>query len=341
VCKPALTGEERELLKNHFLKSPIALIRAKAQAVLMIDKGLDKRTIAQLLFKNIRTIQRYVRDFSERRIASLFSGHVDNENAGKLTRRQKEQIKTILKKPPSEYGLPKEFWDIPTLKTYIKAEFGVVYESVQSYHFILKFSNLSFKYPDKYDINRNEAKIFLRIREIKEEIKPFLKDSGWEIFTADETRIVLEALTRRAWLQKGKRTVVKVKRSKEYQNYLGFLNQKNFQCHVYQLAWQNQEEIIKAFKDFLKKYPNKRICIIWDNATFHRGIKIKQELARGGLLEKVHLINLPAYAPDFNPIEHVWKWTKDKISNQQFRNFEITKQKFIEAVNSRTFRYQM
>lgn len=307
----------------------------------MRDRGLKQKTIAELLFKDVRTIQRYLKGFSERRMASLFSGHTNNENASKLTRKQKKEISEVLKKPPSVYGLPKEFWDIPTLKTYVKAEFGVVYESVQSYHFLLKFSNLSFKYPDKYDINRDEKRILKRIREIKKEIKPFLKDPGWELFTTDETRIVLEAFTRRAWLQKGKRTVVKVKRTRKYQNYLGFLNQKSFRCHVYELAWQNQDEIVEAFKRFLKEYPNKKICVIWDNATFHRGVKIRQELRKGGLLEKVHLINLPPYAPDMNPIEHVWKWVKDQISNQQYENFETTKRKFKEAVNSRSFHYQI
>jgi transposase len=341
VHNSALTNGERELLRNHYLKSPIALIRTKAHAVLMRDEGLKQKTIAYLLVKSERTIRRYLEDFSERRMASLFSGHVDNENASKLTRKQKKEISQVLRQPPSEHGLPKEFWDIPTLKTYVKAEFGVVYESVQSYHFLLKFSNLSFKYPDKFDINRDEKRILKRIREIKKEIRPFLKDNTWEVFTADETRIVLEALTRRAWLQKGKRTVVKVKRTRKYQNYLGFLNQKSFKCHVYELAWQNQDEIIEAFKRFLKKYPGKRICVIWDNATFHRGVKIRQELRKGGLLEKVHLINLPPYAPDMNPIEHIWKWVKDQISNQQYKNFEITKRKFRKAVNSRKFHYQI
>lgn len=168
-----------------------------------------------------------------------------------------------------------------------------------------------------------------------------MKDSDWEVFTVDETKIVLEALTRRAWLQKGRRTVVKVKRDREYQNYLGFLNQKSFKCRVYELAWQNQEEIIKAFKKFLREYFDKKICIIWDNAAFHRGVKIRQELKKGGLLERVHLVNLPPYAPDLNPIEHVWKWVKDQISNQQYRNFEITKRKFKEAVDSRNFHYQI
>lgn len=341
MCKTALTNDERELLRNHYLKSPINLIRTKAHAVLMRDEGLRQKTIARLLVKSERTIRRYLWGFSERRMASLFSGHVNNENAGKLTRKQKGEIREVLKQPPSEYGLPKEFWDIPTLKSYVKAEFGVVYESVQSYHFLLKFSNLSFKYPDKFDINRDEDKILKRIREITEEIRPFLKDNTWEVFTADETRIVLEALTRRAWLKKGERTVVKVKRTKKYQNYLGFLNQKDFNCHVYELVWQNQEEIIEVFKIFLKKYPHKKICIIWDNATFHRGAKIRQELRKGGLLEKVHLINLPPYAPDLNPIEHVWKWIKDQIANRQYENFEITKRKFKEVAHSRRFRYQI
>lgn len=334
-------NDERELLRNHYLKSPIALIRTKAHAVLMRDEGLRQKTIARLLIRNERTIRRYLWDFSERRMASLFSGHINNENAGKLTRQQKKEISQVLKKPPSEHGLPKEFWDIPTLKTYVRAEFGVVYESVQSYHFLLKFSNLSFKYPDKFDINRDETKILKRLREIKREIKPLLKDPGWEVFAADETRIVLEAFTRRAWLRKGQRTVVKVKRTRKYQNYLGFLDQKSFKCYAYELTWQNQDEVIEAFKRFLKEYPEKRICVIWDNATFHRGVKIRQELRKGGLLEKVHLISLPPYAPDLNPIEHVWKWVKDQIANQQYQDFEITKQKFKKAVNSRKFHYQI
>ena len=339
--KPALTSDERGLLRSYYLKSPIALIRTKAHAVLMVDEGLKQETIARLLVKSERTIRRYLHDFSKRRMASLFSGHIDNENASKLTREQKKEISRVLSQPPSEYGLPKQFWDIPALKTYVKAEFGVIYESAQSYHFLLKFSNLSFKYPDKFDINRDENKIIQRMKEIKKEIRPFIKDNTWEVFTADETRIVLEALTRRAWLKKGKRTTIKVKRIRKYQNYIGFLNQKNFKCHVYDLNWQNQDEIIKAFKKLLKKYPNKKICIIWDNAAFHKGRKIKQELKKGNSLERVHLINLPPYAPDMNPIEHVWKWVKDQISNQQYQNFETTKKKFKQTVNSRRFHYQL
>jgi len=314
VIKINLTDNERHLLGEYFKTSPLKLMRLKAQAVLMRNEGLKLAIMSKLLFRKPRAIQRWIKDFSETRMASIFSGHKNNENASKLTIEQKKEIAEMLKKPPSEYGLPKEFWDTPALKEYVKAEFGTVYESRQSYYFLLKFSNLSFKLPDKFDIRRDEKLINQRMIEIKAEIKEYF-NNNWEIFIADETRIQLEAITKRAWLRKGEKTIVKIQRSNEYQNYIGLLNQKNFKCRLYELDWQNQEEIIKSLEKFLKNYPNKKICIIWDNAKFHKGKLIRENLKKGNSLERLHLINFPPYAPDKNPVEHIWKETKQKISN--------------------------
>lgn len=274
-------------------------------------------------------------------MASIFSGHENNENACKLTNDQKKEISETLKKPPSENNLPKEFWDVPTLKQYVKAEFGIIYESKQSYHFLLKFSNLSFKQPDKFDVRRDERFIEKRMKEIRAEIKGYLDNNNWEVFASDETRIMLEAMTKRAWLKKGEKTIIKVQRSNEYQSYIGLLNQKNFKCHLYELEWQKQEEIIKALKKFLKNYPNKRICIVWDNAKFHKGKLIREELKKGKSLERIHLVNLPPYAPDKNPVEHIWKEAKQKLSNVQFESFDKTKKNFRKSVIGRKFNYQM
>jgi transposase len=336
-----LSDEEKHLLKGYFTTSPIALIRLKAQTVLMRNKRMKLEDIAELVFRDIRTIERWTKDFSQRRMASIFSGLAENENASKLTRVQKEGIRGVLQKPPSEQGLPKDFWDIPTLKEYVRAEFGVVYESIQSYHFLLKFNKLSFKYPDRFNIRRDEEAIRKRMIEIREEIAPYLSDPSWEVFSSDETRLQLEAITRRAWLKKGEKTVIKVERSREFQNYLGFLNQKTFQNEVYPIAWGRQEEIIKAITIHIRKYPNKRICVVWDNAKCHKGKLLRKELRKNGLLSRVHLINLPPYAPDMDPIEHVWRWGKDAISNTQFETFNKTKEAFIASVTSRTFHYEI
>jgi transposase len=274
-------------------------------------------------------------------MASIFTGHEDNENASKLTKEQKEEMRQVLAKPPSEYGIPKDFWDIPSLKEYVSATFGIVYESDQSYHFLLTFANLSFKYPDTFDRRRNEETIQKRMQEIRNEIRPFLQDPSWEVFASDEVRIELEAITRRAWLKKGERTIVKVNRKRESQSYIGFLNQKTFNCHIYELPWQDQEELLKAFPLFLSAYPDKRLCIVWDGAGFHKGKDIKDALRKGGLLERVHLILMPPYAPDYNPIEHVWNEAKKHGANKQRENLEATKVYFRHYIEHRKFEYQI
>lgn len=336
-----LTEAEKEVLKNYFKTSPISIIRLKSQALIMRDHGVKLEEIASFVFRDVRSIERWINDFSQRRLASIFTGKKDNQNAAKLTREQKEAIKKVLIQKPSAYGLPKAFWDIPQLKKYVYARFGVFYESERSYHFLLEFGNLSFKCFDKFNVRRNEQKIAVRMEQIYEEILPFMEDPVWEVFCSDETRMQLEAITRRAWIKKGEKTVIKVERTDDYQNYLGFLNQRTFQCHVFEIAWGRLTEIIRATGEFLKLYPNKRICIIWDNATCHKGILMKKALAKGGLLERVHLVTFPPYAPDHNPIEHVWNTVKDKLSNNQDTDFEITKQKFMQQANNQFFPYQI
>jgi transposase len=299
------------------------------------------KDISKFLFVSYRTVERWLKDFGQRRMASVFSGRLGNEYASKLTRQQKEEIKIVLSQKPSLYGLSKEFWDIPQLKRYIYTRFKVVYESDRSYHFLFEFGNLSFKLPDKFNVRRNEVRITERMEEIYKETIPLLENPEWEVFCTDETRMQLEAITRRAWIKKGEQTVLKVERTDDYQNYLGFLNQKTFKCHVFEIAWGRAEEIIKATGEFLKLYPNKKICIIWDNATCHKGILMRKALSTGGILERVHLITLPPYAPDYNPIEHVWKTAKDKLSNNQDKNFEETKQMFMMLTNNKAFPYEI
>lgn len=297
--------------------------------------------IAAVLDRDERTVRRWIKYFETNRLASIFSGHKDNENASKLTRTQKEEVKKILKNPPSWRGLPKEFWDVPHLKTYIFTRFDIVYESDRSYHFLLEFGNLSFKYPDTFNVRRNEIQIADRMDEIYGEIIPLMEDPAWEIFCSDETRMQLTAMTRKAWIKKGEKTVIKVERTDDCQNYLGFLNQRTFKCHVFEIAWGRAPEIIRATTEFLRLYPNKKICIIWDNATHHKGELFKKALAKGGSLERIHLIALPPYAPDQNPIEQVWNTTKNKLANNQDKDFEETKRKFMTLTNSQIFPYQI
>lgn len=333
-----LSKEEKQILKQHYKTSGCALIRERAHTVLLSGQRRRVEDIALILMRNRDTICRWINDFNENRISSIFHEYEGNINASKLTKEQKDEIKETLQSPPSEQKLPREFWDVPLIKEYMIGKFGVIYESDRSYHYLLYFGGLSFKLPSPFDIKRNIEQINTRLKEIHREIKPYLKDNDWEVLAADETRMTWETEIRRAWLKRNEKTVVKVHRDNQYQSFFGTLNLKNQKTHTIKLDWQNQQTIIKALDKISEYYPNKRLCIIWDNAKWHKGKEIREALRKNHSLSHIHLINFPPYAPDVNPEEQVWGFGKDSVSNDKIREtFEKTIIAFEKNIKEKLF----
>lgn len=335
-----LTEDEIYLLESHYKKANSRLIRERAHANLLSNDGYAVPQIAKILRRDEDTVRDWLNSFVSIRIASIFHKYDDNANASKLTKEQKEEIKTALAKPPSDISIPKKFWSLPTIKEYISAKFGVVYESERSYHYLLEYAGLSWKLPSVFDLRRDDEFIKRRMSEIQREIGRLSKDKNAVILSADESRINWETETRRAWLKKGEKTILKITRDKTAQSYFGAWNHKNKRCHLVPLEWQNQKTIIEALTEIAKLYPNKNIVIVWDNARWHKGKELRNELRKGKSLQNIHLINYPPYAPDMNPQEHIWNHGKEMISNQTFTTFDELKKKFESSIRSKAFDYK-
>jgi len=59
----------------------------------------------------------------------------------------------------------------------------------------------------------------------------------------------------------------------------------------------------------LSDYLNQKSLIIWDQLNIHRAEEVKT-LPSCGWARLIHLEEFPAYAPDLNPGEGVWKHLK-------------------------------
>ncbi len=66
--------------------------------------------------------------------------------------------------------------------------------------------------------------------------------------------------------------------------------------------------VVGFLRVLLRKIPGK-IILIWDQAPIHRGKEIKEFLKRGAA-KRLHLEQLPSYAPDLNPDEGIWNYLK-------------------------------
>jgi len=113
-----LSKEECNILLGYATSSPLITIRSKSQCVLMLSRDIPISDICFLINRKERTIWQWKNEFLYSRISSIFTNHANNDNASKLTKDQKAKIKRTLSQPPNEYGLPKDFWDPPSLKEY-------------------------------------------------------------------------------------------------------------------------------------------------------------------------------------------------------------------------------
>ena len=191
--------------------------------------------------------QRTVRNWLARgrlaRLCSVVTGHAGNENAAKLTRSQKEQLKEILSGPPSQSGIKADFWDVPALRDVVKIKFGVEYASDSSYQLLMRFLDMSFKLPDPFDKRRDEAAITARMAQIRQEVAELLT-RGWEVYTVDEVRVEHEAETRRMWLPRGGRTRLHVDRTRSARSFFGALSLTTKKMKIYPIEGnQNAEQI--------------------------------------------------------------------------------------------------
>jgi transposase len=305
----------------------------------MSIERLSVPSIARLVRYEEQTIREWITAWEETRMSSIFIHYAGNENASKLTKIQKNDIKETLEKPD---GLPSAFLSLPALKEHINTTFGVVYESDQSYYYLLSHCGFSWKLPSPFDRRRNDELVAERMSAIRHAIKPLLKKPDCVVFAADEARINYDEEIRRCWLQRNQKTVIKIERDKsKSQNYFGALNLTTHTHELIRLTWQDTQNTIEALRELTRRYPDRKIYIIWDNARWHRSKALRALFGTGKEFSHIHCIWLPPYAPDENPEEHVWKHGKESIRSRHFKSFTELQDQFEDSITSRIFEYKI
>jgi transposase len=92
----------------------------------------------------------------------------------------------------------------------------------------------------------------------------------------------------------------------------------------------HQEGYIEFLKNIMAHFQGRQIILIEDGASYHRSKKVKTFLQT--VEEQLTTERLPAFSPDFNPIEKLWKKTKkDATHLKYFETFEKLRQSVVTA----------
>lgn len=156
------------------------------------------------------------------------------------------------------------------------------------------------------------------IRENKSENDPILYMDG--VHPQHNTMLAY------GWIKKGKENIVKSNTGRQRVNINGALDSETHHVIVRDDSSINGQSTIELLKKIESNYPlSDSIYVVCDNAKYYRSKLVKEFLTNS----KIQLKFLPAYSPNLNLIERLWKFMKKKtLYNQYYEKFD----KFKEAI---------
>jgi len=260
---------------------------------------------------------------------------------GFLTEQQRIQILLHLKDKPH--------YSVEELRDYIEAQFGIVYQSKQSYYDLLKAGGLSWHQTQAVNPKRDKAQVLRAREEIKTKLAEHQADivSGEVIvFAEDECHLLAGDTIGHVWGRCNERTEVPIQNSKQRQTYYGVMNLRNQEFIVIPYARGNGECTVSFMKELKTLYPDKKLIMIWDRASYHKCKKVRAYLSQvnQGLEEKdwnVTCLQFAPNAPDQNPVEDVWLQGKNFLRRHFYENktFNKVKSSFLNFLNKRVFNF--
>lgn len=152
-----------------------------------------------------------------------------------------------------------------------------------------------------------------------------------DLFYFDGTGFNLNPNVPYCWTEKGKTTTLPALRSKGY-TVLGLLNINNnhFQGNLYEGA-ANSECVIQTLDELANNIDKKSIVIL-DNASIHKSKMVTQKAAEWRK-KGMWLQFIPAYSPELNLIEILWKMMKHFwLEPKHYSSMEVLKNAIIQIL---------
>src|SRR5262249_22455480 len=133
-------------------------------------------------------------------------------------------------------------------------------------------------------------------------------DEGRTVVWVDQSGFYLLPLAVRTWAPCGRTPRLTVPLTRDHLSAISGITADGrlfmqTQDHAYR-----SPDVVRFLRLLLRKIRGK-LLVIWDGSPIHRGQPIKDFLRRGAA-RRLHLEQLPGYAPELNPDEGIWNYLK-------------------------------
>jgi transposase len=309
------------------------LERRRRQAVEAVHAGESPETVARVIGVNRVSVYRWL-------AAARHDGLAAKPHVGPMPRLSVDQLRRVddlLSSGAQAHGWPNNLWTCARVGELIRRHFGV---SLHHDH-VGRMLRARLNWSPQKPIRRARERIDFAIDWWKRyrfpEIAGGARERGAHLVFLDESGYMLTPTVRRTWAPRGSKPVLDCWDRRDRISAISALTVSPIRGRldlVFDLLPDNKnvraEDVVDFLEQLRRRLPN-GFTLLWDGSNIHR----KAKLVDAYLLQHpgIKTERLPAYAPEINPDELVWGWSKyGRLPNLAAENTDVLRDHVIEEL---------
>lgn len=298
----SLTPEQIENLERAHRKERDGRIRDRIKAVLLNAKGWNNLQIAEALIIRPETVADHLLDYQE-------SKKLKPTNGGSTSRLDAMQSASL-----SAHLEEVTYMKVVDICAYVESNYNVSF-TITGMTKLLHRIGFSYKKPKgtphKADLEKQAD--FIKYYENLIDKTP----TDEPILFGDGVHPTMATKVSYGWIKKGKDKLIPTTASRTRVNLFGSLDLAKMTLTTQSYDTIDSKALAQHFEQLSLQYPlAPKIHLILDRGSYNTSKETKEIAEKYNI--KLHY--LPAYSPNLNPIERVWKIMNEHVRNNKFFN---------------------
>ena len=241
----------------------------------------------------------------------------------KLTPTQRKRLVALIEAGPLGVGLETACWNSVLIRVLIWREFGVLYNR----HYVCTLlHNLGFSF-QKARFVSDHLDAAKRLVWLQDQWPTILRAAkrckGWILFE-DEASFAQWGSLSYTWARRGHQPEVPTSGKRKGYKVFGAIEYFSGRLFSQGIEGRFNSESYQTFLQMIMAQTTAHLFLIHDGARYHTSASTTAFLVAHQA--RITEYPLPSYSPDYNPIEYLWKKTKQRAThNKYFKEFaELT-----------------
>lgn len=312
--------------------SAAALEQRRRQAVLAVQQGDSVKDVARIIGVAKGSVHRWLQ------MAERVEGLAAKPHPGparRLSHAQEQRLAELLLQGAQTHGWPNDLWTTQRIAEVIRRHFGIPFHHDHVGRLLHERLKWSAQKPRRRARERDEGAIAAWQTDVFPRIVAATREREAHLVFLDESGFMLTPTVRRTWAPQGRTPIHRSFDRRDRISAISCLTvsprarRLNF---YFELLEDNVNAKADDIVDFLRQLRTQLrgpLTIIWDGSNLHsRSRKVRAYLA---CHPEITVETLPGYAPELNPDEGVWGWTKyGRLANLAAANTDQLRDRIID-----------